>query len=616
MTPGLTLHDRRPTARPLPTWLEPQALGSLASGGVGDPALAPQPSPQPDAAAAERNLPLSGAPPEGRRPNPAMAPLGSGGLVPGTRFATTAAPEQAPRRASAAAPQGPATSLGAQATTTGWLLLPGAGTTPTPRLWQWINAGQNSGLQNDRSTLVITHGWLGSGVTRAPADPSGFNPAFTALAQAAAAAGQQVLFLDWGQQAMDPSPSGLAPYNAAGRIQSVATWARDQLQTLAASGRRLSFAGHSLGSYLGAQTAVLLGSGPALRVQALDPAAAGFGGPYDLNSGNAIADPVPRFNTAAPGGSLAFVVADSNLTIGLAGDNGQAASAARSFVVSGFASGTSPSVAHGAIPALAADLTRYFPLDSELSDAILGSFRADQFSDSGGTSGTRRHEGVVRLRSNGGAVARIDGFSSSGLNQTVQFVDASDGATPSGSSSVRDGIVSLRSLQLSATASIEEVVLAGSAALTARGSSQAERLSGNQAGNQLSGEAGNDTLAGGLGNDTLSGGAGADSFRFDAALDGGGNVDRIVDFAALEGDQIVLENTGSSLFTALTTSGPLAAAAFIAANAFSNTSQRIRYESSSGNLFYDPDGSGGASSQLFAILSSDLALNNNQFLVT
>ena len=526
------------------------------------------------------------------------------------RSAWAAWPPAAPPAPSAAsAPlQAPLVAQAPPASATAtWVQLPGAGATATPRLWQWTGDGAGASLQNDRDTLVITHGWLGIGVTSVPGDPSGFNPAFTALAQAAAAAGRQVLFLDWALQAKDPNPSGLAPYKAAGLIQSVASWAQGQLQTLAASGRRLSFAGHSLGSYLGAQTAVLLGSGTNLRVQALDPAAFGLNGAYDINSANSVPDPVPSLGSAAPGGSLAFVVADSNSSIGLAGDNARAAAAARSFVVNGFASGTSASVAHGAIPALAADLARYLPLDSDQCEALLGSFLANRFSDSGSSSGTLRHEGVVSLRSNAGAIDRISGIISSGSKQTVQFVDAGDSNNPTGSSGVRDVIVSLRNLQLSATASIEEVFLAGNTALTARGSKQGERLNGNQAANLLSGQAGNDTLTGGHGEDV---------FRFDSVLNASTNVDRITDFSIVQSDRIQLENTGTGLFTGISTTGTLASTAFRVGTSFTSTLQRIRYDSGTGNLLYDSDGSGAAASILFATLNTGLALTNSQFLVT
>ena len=517
--------------------------------------------------------------------------------------ATAAAPAEQP---------GPAL----QSASPGWILLAGAGSTPTPRLWQWSLTGQSQGLETDRDTLVISHGWLGSDVSSAPGDPSGFNPAFTALAQAAALAGRQVLFLDWGEQAIDPSPSGFAPYNAAGRINAVALWARDQLQPLADSGRLLSLAGHSLGSYVAAQTAALLGSGPNLRVQALDPAAAGLNGPYDLNLSNGIADPVPAFASVAPAGSLAFVVADINLSIGIAGNNAQAATAARSFVVTGFASGTSAATAHGAIPALLADLTRYLPADSLTCERILGSFRPDQYNDSGGTSGSRSHEGVVTLRSNAGALQRIQGFSANGLSQTVHFVDSSDSSTPSGSSASRDTLVSRRSVQLRSAASVEEIVLTGADGLEARGNGNSQLLIGNLAGNRLSGQGGSDTLCGGGENDTLSGGAGADSFLFDSPLNSNNNVDQISDFSIAQADRIQLENSGNGLFNALLTTGGLAATAFIRGAAFTSTDQRIRYDNSNGQLFYDPDGSGVQGQILFATLSTGLSLNNTHFVVT
>ena len=63
-------------------------------------------------------------------------------------------------------------------------------------------------------------------------------------------------------------------YNAAGRVQAVATWASQQLQPLANSGKPLTLVGHSLGAYVCAQTALALGSTTNLRLVALDPAAA------------------------------------------------------------------------------------------------------------------------------------------------------------------------------------------------------------------------------------------------------------------------------------------------------------------------------------------------------
>ena len=413
---------------------------------------------------------------------------------------------------------------------------PGAGwvcvTSPdgSPRLWRYVLPGQAATIDDGLETLVLTHGWLGSGVTSAPSTPLGFNPGLNAAAVNLASASRQVLFLDWGQQALDPTPSGLAPYNAAGRINAVAAWARDPLQPLASSGKTLTLVGFSLGSYLAAQTAVQLGSGSNLHLVALEPATAGLRGAYDLDSSNAAADPVPNLAGAAPSGSLAFVVADTNLTIGLAADNTRAGTAQRSFLVRGFASGTSTGDAHGAVPALYADLARYLDPNAAITETILAGFRPDQYSNSGSRSGSRPHEGIATLRSNEGAIARLEGFTTIGATQTVAFVDEQDSITPSGSSRSQDTIVTLRDLQLDSSASIERLVLGGKNSLGATGNAAAQELIGNAAANRLEGK-------GGL--DRITGGDEADTFVYTAlsdALVGGSSLKRsfewITDFDA------------------------------------------------------------------------------------
>jgi Ca2+-binding RTX toxin-like protein len=138
-------------------------------------------------------------------------------------------------------------------------------------------------------------------------------------------------------------------------------------------------------------------------------------------------------------------------------------------------------------------------------------------------------------------------------------------------------------------------------------------LVGNGAANILSGGVGNDRLTGLAGNDVLGGGAGNDIFVFAAPLNAATNVDRITDFSVAD-DTIHLEN---AYFTALTTTGVLAAGAFQSNSTgqASDASDRIIYETDTGNLFYDADGLGGAAGILFARLSLGLALTNADFVV-
>lgn len=83
---------------------------------------------------------------------------------------------------------------------------------------------------------------------------------------------------------------------------------------------------------------------------------------------------------------------------------------------------------------------------------------------------------------------------------------------------------------------IENLTLAGGAAIDGTGNELANRLIGNAAANVLSGDAGNDTLSGEAGNDTLKGGTGSDIYLFNL----GDGIDTIDDTATSgEGNRIL-----------------------------------------------------------------------------
>ncbi|MFM2068627.1 MAG: hypothetical protein RLZZ584_3536, partial [Pseudomonadota bacterium] len=142
------------------------------------------------------------------------------------------------------------------------------------------------------------------------------------------------------------------------------------------------------------------------------------------------------------------------------------------------------------------------------------------------------------------------------------------------------------------------------------GSSFADTLAGNAAANLVSGGTGADTLAGGAGLDTLIGGAGNDVFVFDTAPDGTANVDRITDFAA--GDRISLDN---DLYTALGAPGALAAGQFHSGAGLTGGtgSGGVYYNVSTGDVYYDPDGTGAAAAVRFASLTGAPALTAASF---
>lgn len=144
------------------------------------------------------------------------------------------------------------------------------------------------------------------------------------------------------------------------------------------------------------------------------------------------------------------------------------------------------------------------------------------------------------------------------------------------------------------------------------GNDGANTLRGGGGDDYLEAHGGNDILDGGLGADFLVGGAGSDDFTFSTTL-GGGNVDRITDFA-IGSDRIVLSRT---IFTSLGMD-QLPADAFVANTTSTATTaaHRLIYNSQTGGLFYDSDGAGGAAAVQFATLQAGLNLSAADFFVT
>ncbi|WP_445632480.1 Hemolysin-type calcium-binding region [Nostoc sp. DSM 114161] len=127
--------------------------------------------------------------------------------------------------------------------------------------------------------------------------------------------------------------------------------------------------------------------------------------------------------------------------------------------------------------------------------------------------------------------------------------------------------------------------------------------------NTLKGGNGNDTLTGGKGNDSLIGGSGIDTFVFNSFNQG---VDKISDFNATnEVIQVSAVGFGGGL-----SAGVLKANQFRIGASATTSAQRFIYNSTTGALFFDQDGSAGAFAQVqFGQLSTGLALTNNNFVV-
>jgi Ca2+-binding RTX toxin-like protein len=135
-------------------------------------------------------------------------------------------------------------------------------------------------------------------------------------------------------------------------------------------------------------------------------------------------------------------------------------------------------------------------------------------------------------------------------------------------------------------------------------------LVGGAGNDSLNGGRGDDSFIGGGGNDLLTGGAGDDAFIFVAPLDPAANVDRIRDFRASD-DTLRLDN---AVFVGLT-DGALAATAFALSSAAAEADDRVVYDQSTGNLFFDADGGARDNQTLFATLTNRASITAADFFV-
>ena len=132
-------------------------------------------------------------------------------------------------------------------------------------------------------------------------------------------------------------------------------------------------------------------------------------------------------------------------------------------------------------------------------------------------------------------------------------------------------------------------------------------LNGQQGNDSISGGGGNDLIVGGTGNDTISGNGGSDRFRFTASSEG---IDTINDFSATDTIEIVASGFGGELNT-----GVLNPNRFVVGTVALDSSDRFVYNSTTGHLAYDSDGTGINSAITLAILSNQASLNSQNIIV-
>jgi Ca2+-binding RTX toxin-like protein len=127
------------------------------------------------------------------------------------------------------------------------------------------------------------------------------------------------------------------------------------------------------------------------------------------------------------------------------------------------------------------------------------------------------------------------------------------------------------------------------------GSGLSDNLLGVSGNDSLNGGSGDDTLNGSKGADTLTGGLGSDFFEFNASNEG---IDVITDFNPAA-DTVRLKASG---FAGLNV-GNLPATAFVLGSGAADAGDRIIYNSTTGAIFFDTDGTGATAQVQIATLN-------------
>ena len=228
------------------------------------------------------------------------------------------------------------------------------------------------------------------------------------------------------------------------------------------------------------------------------------------------------------------------------------------------------------------------------TEGVAYSYDANQlFSDSDGDTLTFTANGLPSwlTLTNAGKLSGTPSYTSADTSGNSINIIANDGHNPNATTTLALNITNVASIT---------------------GTAGADNLLAGLGGDTISGAAGNDTINGGLGNDQLTGGTGADKFVFNTALSSS-NIDTLTDFVHGT-DKIQL---AKSIMSSLGVVGALKSADFKLSTAKLDASDRIIYNKTTGDLFYDSDGSGLVAAVKIAIIgaSSHPTLSNTDFTI-
>jgi trimeric autotransporter adhesin len=216
------------------------------------------------------------------------------------------------------------------------------------------------------------------------------------------------------------------------------------------------------------------------------------------------------------------------------------------------------------------------------NDSLVGGAGNDTINGNAGNDTLRGNAGDDSL-DGGSGTDLLDG----GTGNDIYVVSAGDTVTDAGGI---DQIYSPVSWALGA--GFENIELVGTASgLTVSGNFMSNTIIGNSAANTIRARDGNDTITGGGGNDF---------FDFTTAPSAG-NADTITDFTSA--DQLRFEDGAHAGIGATGTWGASDARFWAsAAGTAHDATDRVIYNTNTGQLYYDADGSGAGAAQLVAIL--------------
>lgn len=263
------------------------------------------------------------------------------------------------------------------------------------------------------------------------------------------------------------------------------------------------------------------------------------------------------------------------------------------------------------------------------NDTIIGGDGNDILRGGDGDDNISGGNGNDVLNGGGGTDTMVGG-----TGNDIYFVDRPTDAITENANEGYDTIFSSLDLSIASLANVEALTLInGSNAVKATGNDDDNKITGNQRDNILSGGAGNDRIAGGTGNDRLlgedgadvllgedgddlligglggdrlTGGAGADRFRFENA---GQGVDVINDFSVGE-DKIEFSRSGFGLSLPI---GALSANNFVLGSAAADANDLFIYDSATGKLLFDSNGSASGGVATLAVMSKGLNLSSSDF---